>query len=223
MRSAIVFLLLSSVNVFAQSPKWAFLSDLEKEVIHELNLARTQPRQYAEYVKDMLQYFDGKYYKYPGEITLVTQEGKSAVKECYEFLMSVDPVGPLRGSKGLSLAASDHVDDQGPSGETGHTGSDGSSPFDRIERYGSWLSTAGENIDYGNNDARRIVLSLLIDDGVPSRGHRTNIFNPDFKAVGIATGRHKTYRHMCVMALAGGFKAKAGGLKVRGDEDPEEE
>ncbi len=50
-----------------------------------------------------------------------------------------------------------------------------------------------------------IVLQLLTDDGVPSRGHRTNIMKSDFHVVGCATGPHKGYGMMCVMDFAGGF------------------
>jgi uncharacterized protein YkwD len=136
--------------------------------------------------------------------------------------MSASPIDTLKPSKGMSLAAKDHVDDQSETKNTGHTGSDGSSPFDRIERYGQWQSTAGENIDYGNNIARRIVLSLLIDDGVASRGHRKNIFNPAFKVVGVACGSHQMYRHMCVMTLAGGFKSKKDASTLRGLDSEDE-
>lgn len=52
-------------------------------------------------------------------------------------------------SKGLECAARDHVKDTGPKGVTGHTGTDGSSMSDRIERYGEWDVTVGENISYG--------------------------------------------------------------------------
>jgi hypothetical protein len=40
----------------------------------------------------MRKYFDGNRYKRPGEITLVTKEGVSAVDEAIAFLRSVSPV-----------------------------------------------------------------------------------------------------------------------------------
>ncbi len=199
-----------------------YLSDLEKQVVRELNAVRSNPSGYAVFAKEVLQLFKGDLLQYPGEISIRTNEGKEAVQECYEFLMAAVPIDTLRPSRGMSLAAKDHVEDQGETESTGHTGNDGSSPFDRIERYGQWQSTAGENIDYGNNIARRIVLSLLIDDGVASRGHRKNIFNPAFKVVGVACGPHKMYRHMCVMTLSGGFKSKKDGSSQRGIDSEEE-
>ena len=88
---------------------------------------------------------------------------------------------------------------------TGHTGSDGSSMTDRMSRHGQWLPTCSENIGYGDTDPFEIVMSLLVDDGVPSRGHRTNIMNGDSLVVGVACGPHQRYGTMCVQNFAGGF------------------
>ncbi|HOF01846.1 MAG TPA: CAP domain-containing protein [Spirochaetota bacterium] len=202
-----------SLNIFAEDEKilpelndnltdYSFASDLEIEVINELNIARTHPKFYADLLTEYRKYYSGKYLDIPGRVTIATNEGTRAVDEAIQFLKKQLELNPFRFSKGMSLGAKDHVTDQGPTGATGHNGSDGSSPFDRVNRYGKWQFYAGENIDYGNKVAREIVFSLIIDDGVRSRGHRKNIFNPRFTTVGVACGKHAVYNYMCVMTFA---------------------
>jgi len=179
---------------------------IAKKILAELNLARTQPHKFATFVEQHRKKFkDATTYTAKGNMNIRTQEGVKAVDEAIEFLKKVKPIGPLTLSPGLGKAAADHVQDLGRTGATGHQGTDKSQPRDRIERYGQFQKTCGENLAFGSDDPRDIVMQLIVDDGVPDRGHRTNIFNPDFKTVGIATGPHPQYRHMCAMSLAGGF------------------
>ena len=185
-----------------------FLSPIEEEVLQELNLARQFPLTYASFLEQSRRYYKSKLYKPPGHETFLTEEGLKAVDEAIRFLRKVKPVPALKASAGLSLAAKDHVEDQESKGIEGHTGSDGSEPWDRANRHGSWQSTVAENIGYGEKKARELLMRLIIDDGVPDRGHRKNIFNREFKIVGIASGKHSVYGSMCVMVFADGFTEK---------------
>ena len=66
----------------------------------------------------------------------------------------------------------------------------------------------GEVINYGPETARMTVIMLVIDDGVPDRGHRKNLFNPDFRTAGAAIGPHKGYGAMTVVDMADSFTAR---------------
>ena len=45
-------------------------------------------------------------------------------------------------------------------------------------------------------DARDAILTLAIDDGVKSRGHRENLFKEDWEKMGICDGPHEAYTTM---------------------------
>jgi hypothetical protein len=179
-----------------------YLSDLEREVVSELNMARTQPDIYADFLIEYSKLFVGRELREPGEITIMTKEGRGAVNEAIRFLRNQKSLPILTASKGMSKAAEDMVRMQETTYQIGHVGRDGSKFSDRISRYGTWDGSCSENIDYGNNTARKIVMALIIDDGVSNRGHRKSIFTPDFRRVGVACGRHKTFRYMCVIEYA---------------------
>jgi hypothetical protein len=186
----------------------SYLSAIEKDVILEMNKVRTDPAKYAElYIKPLLQYFNGNDFEVPGEITMITQEGKKAVKECIDNLSKATAVQILTAESGLSLAAKDHANDQSKTGKTGHDGSDKSTFSERIKRYGNIEEgLCGENISYGPSTGREIVIQLLVDDGVKSRGHRKNIMKKDFSQTGVAINTHKVYRYLCVIEYAHGYK-----------------
>jgi len=206
MKVALAFALL--IAILACSPavaedRPAYLSELEYEVLLELNLARSSPQHYADIMKEWRQYYDDEGRRVlPGQIPTVTKEGVAAVDEAIAFLQEQKSVRTLEVRDGMSAGAADHVADMGPRGAMGHKGKDGSRVGDRVDRYGEWWSKVGEVITYGNGSAREIVTSFIIDDGVKDRGHRSNIFDNNFYVVGVACGPHKKYRTICVITLA---------------------
>lgn len=185
------------------------VSPLAIDVTAEMSKVRQNPASLIPYLEDHRSQFRGKIYRNNG-INMMTKEGTVAVDEAITYLRSCRPCSALKLSIAMSRAAQDHVDDQGPKGAIGHDGSDGSTSDDRAQRYGSWLHTFGENISYGPNTGIEIVAQLIVDDGVPDRGHRTNMFNPDFNVCGVACGSHTNYQNMCVITYAGGFSSSSG-------------
>jgi uncharacterized protein YkwD len=191
----------------APSPQTADYSRLERDVVAELNAVRTNPASYVSDLSQLLPLFSGNLLSRPGwPAPVVTAEGPAAVRGAITALRGQPMVSPLSVARGLAMAARDLTADQARSGNVGHTASDGSSPSDRISRYGTWSVSYSENVDYGQfTSGRDVVEDLIIDDGVPDRGHRRNVFDPTARVVGVSCGPHPRYGSVCVIDQAGGF------------------
>ena len=164
---------------------------LPEAILKELNAVRAKPALLAERLEQQRSLYSAdKILRRPGKIDLKTNEGVAAVDEAIAFLKRQKPLPAFALSAGMTAAAQDHVMDAGPKALMGHDGSDGSSPFDRLSKHGRWSGSAGENISKGCTTAAEVVAQLVVDDGTPSRGHRTNIYSDAYKLVGIADGPH---------------------------------
>ena len=198
--------IISSYPTQSQTNKGPALSNHERELLDEINQARANPQVYASYLEKLQPQFKGKEYTAAGKPSLTTEEGWSAVDDAIRFLKAVKPLPPLVASHGLSQAALTHVKDQSGSGATGHQSGKSSNMIeDRVKPFGSWRGAIGENICYGNYSAREQLLTWLIDDGVPTRGHRRRLLGSEYQVAGISCGSHPQFTSMCVLTLAGGF------------------
>ncbi len=141
-------------------------------------------------------------------------EGDNVFKEAIQFLKTLQPLKPLQWDPNLARSAQEHVDDIGPKGLLLYQSSDGTEPEDRISKYGNYVESLGENIDFGPNDAMGVIISLTLDDGEEERPHRENLFKQDYQKVGIACGPHKTEFQMCVMDFAFDFQPLNAGNEM---------
>jgi len=183
------------------------LDQLSAEIVAETNTLRADPAAYAQRLIALRPYYEGNLVKVPGHPIVEVFEGVSALDEAIAVLQNTSPLPQLSASAGMALGAADHSSDLGTKNATGHYGSDGSDPFTRINRYGEWQNTAGENISYGAPTiAEWHVIQLLIDDGVANRGHREVLLREDYGATGAACETHAAYRIVCVMTYAGAYQ-----------------
>ena len=173
-------------------------------IVQEMNLARQNPALYASFIEELRSRFQGTLLVIPGRLALRTKEGTRALDEAIRFLRTASPQLPLTYSRGMSRAAADHCAEQAGGGMS-HRGRGGSSTGDRINRYGTWSGTWGENLSCGRSSGREIVMALIIDDGLRSRKHRKNIFSSNFNYAGAAVGPHAAYRTICSIDFAGGY------------------
>lgn len=180
---------------------------LEQNIVAEINRVRSNPAAYAAELQKLRQYYDGNMLKLPGTVPLLTNEGVKALDEAIQAVSAASPTPTHTRSVGMSKAARDLVNVGGLTKDP-HTGKDGSTMSIRLNRYGKWQVSAAENISFGSNTAKDVVRQLIIDDGVASRGHRTNILKPNFRVTGVGCGSDSTfgkYGTMCVMDFANGY------------------
>jgi uncharacterized protein YkwD len=198
-------LLLVAMVLQAQESAMGKATAFDRAVVQEMSDVRVRPKDYAKYLRQLRDCFEGTLWKRPGRIPLRTEEGLAAYDEAIAFLESVSPVGPLRFNDGLARAARLHAQDIGPRGTLEHVGSDGSRLSQRLNRLGTWHGLIAENIGTLEQDPRQVVIQLIVDDGVPERGHRHNLFNPDLHQAGVGSAPHRDYKVVTVIDYADGF------------------
>lgn len=162
-------------------------SAADKAVLEEMNFARTNP---AGYILSRLTPLKSSY----------SGTKLSALNELISEMQSMTALTAYQWGDGLYQAADEWVQSQGSTTQAGHD----SNIWKRIKKYCSYTS-AGENLSYGYSSAKDIVIQLLVDDGVETRGHRKNILSTSFTHAGCSIGSHKQYRNMCCIDFAGGY------------------
>lgn len=203
-----VFFIISVLGLLLAlaAPAIAFGESLARQVLAEINLARGNPRVYAGFLREFRSHFQGNSYTLPGSrVHVLTSEGVAAVDEAIRFLSRQKALPALVWSEGLGAAGAELAGEQGETGTIGH-GVGNNGMRERIERQGKWEGSIAENIGYGPAEPRSMVMQLIIDDGVPGRGHRKNQFNPVFGTAGVACGPHPRFGTMCVIDFASKFR-----------------
>jgi len=106
-------------------------------------------------------------------------------------LKALAPLPLLRFSATLQDAALYHATDLTQKGSgLSHNSSKGLSFAQRMKLAGI-TGCAAENLYTGKNDGLLPVLMLLLDIGLTPPGHRNNLFNPNYTAIGISIRPNK--------------------------------
>ncbi len=153
----------------------AYLTGSEKEVIYILNLIRTYPALFAKTVLKKYPALSGN-----GYLAGDTYYFQSLV----DTLLTLAPKQMLSSDNACFLSAKAHAYQ---SGITGYVGHERKTNDAKLKKH-----YYGECCDYGREDPLDIVLSLLIDEGIPSLGHRTVLLS-DYAKIGVSIQPHKKY------------------------------
>ena len=203
-RHLVLYLIFSTLTFAAPS-------DYEQGVLKELNAARTNPQSLIATLQELYRRMDGKFLFLTPTLRIETKEGAAAITGALKALRETAATTPFEYSESLSRAARDHQVDQNQTGQIGHFSAKTKGPLERAKRYVILQGKSGENIsygDYGIEGPKSVPVAFIVDDGVPDRGHRRNLFDPAFRLVGIACGPHPQYQKMCVVDFAHSLKPK---------------
>ncbi|NNC72975.1 MAG: CAP domain-containing protein [Sphingomonadaceae bacterium] len=198
-RLMLAFALLCAFSGTAHAQRSGDIAAREAAVLAEMNRARADPQGYADVLREYRGYFRGDIFRLPGNpVGILTTEGVAAVDEAIAFLERQEPLPPFEASALLAGAADDHVAEQGPRGALGHASRNGDRAGQRSQGRGGGRYVA-EAISYGPSQGAEVVRQLIVDDGVPDRGHRTLIFTSEFTYAGVGCGDHARFDNMCVI------------------------
>ncbi|MEO1517241.1 MAG: CAP domain-containing protein [Bacteroidota bacterium] len=156
---------------------YAFMTSEERAMIEEINLLRSNPTAYVRYVNEYLEE-----YKKAGWDQATTDEEVQTGRELIAELEKLSPLSVLKPNKKLHQVARIHGKDMQKNGLIAHVGSDGQHPYQRI-RKGTGLPDGNENLVGGASSVRESVIMLLVDSGIPNRGHRKALLEPKWRYV----------------------------------------
>jgi uncharacterized protein YkwD len=183
----------ATLNTCTSAP---YMRPEEKRMLVEINFVRAYPKIYAALVAQYL-------HKQSKSSFGLDSDDYQAGIELIAELNKLEPMRILFPSECVYEAARSHGLDSQRRGYFNHTGSDRTDPWDRILNKCPQFKTGNENGVGGfSTNPRDHVISLLIDSGIPSRGHRHNILNPSWKFGACFRYDDPTYKNFWVQNFA---------------------
>lgn len=156
----------------AAAALWMSLHD--RQVIYWLNVARLDPSGFFQrFVAD----------------AWAANPSNTYLSSLKTTMSSMKPVTALQPNRMLYEAAMCHARSSGAVGYVGH---------DRVNKECKKIFS-GECCAYGADGALNVVVQLLVDEGVPSLGHRIICLSDAYTTVGAASAPHTQYRSNTVL------------------------
>ena len=149
---------------------------LETKIIAQINRARTNPSDYADWLEEQRQYYDGIMLRFPGEKPVRTNRGLQTLSEAIDFVRQQAPLPPLTYSEAMAIAAEEQL------ASITDNRNQGNSRF--------------QNISYGKVTAEAIVMQLVVDDGFRDRRHRLAIFSNNNQETGVSCREDQLYERI---------------------------
>jgi LysM repeat protein len=146
----------------------------EMKMVEEVNAIRRNP---AGYIVNVEQYIKNL------EKSGNNKTAIAAARELITELFAMPVLSTLQPLECIYSSGKKFGIEQRKRGVAEHQGVDGSMPWDRIMQACPSLKDGNENLVGGPADIREAVMLLLVDDGIPSRGHRRTLLQPNWRYI----------------------------------------
>lgn len=177
-------------KAISKNKLFSTLSREEQMMFYWTNLfRRNPPKFYADIIKEFVRQFP--------------EANKPELKSLEKDIQKLSwPLPYLFLDTGLNLMAKTHsLDLASRKGVISHKSTSGKDFVQRIKEAGSYKCGA-ENIYSGNRNPLEALVTLLIDYGVPDKGHRVNLSDPKFELMGISFSGVTSKKAVLVQAFA---------------------
>lgn len=153
------------------------IADLEPEILSEINRVRTSPQDYAQWLEQQRQYYDGIWLRLPGEKPVRTNRGRDALEEAIAFLKQQQPLPPLEKSLQTDATATSELENFAHSNNI-------------------------QYFSYGKKTASGIVMDLVVDELFPDRRRRQSLLSSEAEDTGVACKPDPRYAKVCAIAYS---------------------
>ena len=153
-------------------------TDLEPEILSEINRVRTNPQGYAHWLEEQKQYYDNIWLKLPGEEPIRAHKLGKAIDEAIAILKEQQPLPPLDVSEQTSAIAAQKLEDFGTT------------------------NNSIQNISYGRQTAKGIVMSLVVDELFRDRRRRKSLLSSEANDTGVVCKSDPRYAKVCAIAYS---------------------
>lgn len=187
-----IFVLLVVGSIHAQAS--------QLEVLKALNLARTNPKVVANWLRA----------KYIAKGTKGINGDENCYQEAYDYLLNLAPSTLISEDAGIDLAAYAHAKDQVEAGSFNHQTSDNTTPAARLQKFGTvsgtWAMTQMVALFSRSTavPANDVIMLFASDCGVKSRKHRSALFDKAYLSAGVGV-YNKEKKTMITLVFARGF------------------
>jgi hypothetical protein len=153
------------------------IADLEPEILSEINRVRTSPQDYARWLEQQRQYYDGIWLRLPGEKAVRTNRGREALEEAIAALKQQQPLPALENSSQTAAAATSELENFANSNNI-------------------------QYFSYGKKTASGIVMDLVVDELFPDRRRRQSLLSPEAEDTGVVCKPDPRYAKVCAIAYS---------------------